>query len=315
MSSKSLFVSLATSLIEDFAKTRPIHANSLILTIYGDTICPRGDSIWLGSLIKLVEPLGINQRLVRTTVFRLSENNVLQSKQVGRRSYYSLTNRAVRQFASASKRIYASKPLEWDGQWCLVMTSLGDISPEQREMVRKELNWLGFNRITVGVYGHPTIDPAEVQKMVGELDLADNIAILKASAAEQDHIPVANQLISQCIDLEPSNEKYTDLINGFEGILKAAKSEEALDPALCFLVKTLLIHRFRRILLKEPELPEELLSEDAISRRARDMVGELYQVIQGPADEYFLDVSETEGGAFKEASENYYQRFNEKVEL
>lgn len=311
MPSKSSFASLASSLVDNFAKTRPIHANSLILTVYGDTICPRGDSIWLGSLIKLVEPLGINQRLVRTSVFRLSDKNVLQSKQLGRRSYYSLTDRAVRQFSSASKRIYASKPLDWDGQWRLVLTSLSDITTEQREAVRRELYWLGFNRITTGVYGHPTIDLNEVTKLAQEMGMKSDIAILQASATDAKHIPVANRLISQCIDLSPSNEKYTDLINDFQGILKAAKRESDLDPVLCFLVKTLLIHRFRHILLKEAELPKELLAKNAISRRARAMVGELYQEIQGPADNYFTEISETEGGTFSEATDSYYNRFKD----
>lgn len=311
MPTKSSFTSLATALVDNFAKTRPIHANSLILTIYGDTICPRGDSIWLGSLIKLVEPLGINQRLVRTSVFRLAEKNVLQSKQVGRRSYYSLTDRAVRQFASASKRIYAAKPLEWDGQWRLVITSLSDIDNEQRETVRKELYWLGFNRITTGVYGHPTIDYEEVKRLIKDMGLEDKIVFLNASAIDKKHVPVSNRLLSQCIDLQPSDEKYSALINDFKGILKAAKQETDLDPALCFLVKTILINRFRRILLKEAELPEKLLAKNAISRRGRALVSDLYQVIQAPADEYFLSMSETEGGHFGQATEEYLNRFKD----
>lgn len=305
------FASHTSTLIDNFAKTRPIHANSLILSIYGDTICPRGDTIWLGSLIKLVEPLGISQRLVRTSVFRLSEKNVLQSKQVGRRSYYSLTNRAFRQFITASKRIYAAQPLSWDGQWRLVFTSLGGITTEQREMVRKELNWLGFNRITAGVYGHPTADIDDVKKLTRELDLEDNIVILQATAASSDHVPLANKLISQCFDLDSSNEQYTAFIKDFETILAAAHREQTLDPKLCFLIKTLLIHRFRHILLKEPALPQALLPENALSLRARDMVGSLYQMIQEPADRYFTEVSETEGGEFKQAPADYFLRFKE----
>ena len=311
MPSKSSFVSLASSLVDNFPKARPIHANSLILTIYADMICPRGGTIWLGSLIKLVEPLGINQRLVRTSVFRLSEKGVLSSKQLGRRSYYSLTDRAKRQLASASKRIYASKPLEWDGRWRLVLTSLGNITAEQRETFRKELYWLGFNRIASGAYGHPTIDLSEVKKLSQEMGMKSDIAILQASAMDAKHMPIANRLISQCIDLAPSTDKYTDLINDFQGILKAAKHESDLDPALCFLVKTLLIHRFRHILRKEAELPKELLPKNAISRRARKMVGELYQEVQGPADNYFAEVGETEGGKFPDAIGSYYSRFED----
>jgi phenylacetic acid degradation operon negative regulatory protein len=309
MRSQNSFSKLSNTLIENFAQTRPMHANSLLVSIYGDTICPRGDSIWLGSLIKLVEPLGINQRLVRTSVFRLSEKQILVSKQVGRRSYYSLTDRAFRQFVSASKRIYATQPLAWDKQWRLVLTSLGDLTNEQRDTIRKELLWLGFSRIMAGLYAHPTADLNEVQRVISELNLEDHIAVLKASAADPAQIPVSNSLISKCFDLAGSEREYEALIGDFQGVLEAARQEDSLNPQLCFLVKTLLIHRFRHILLKEPELPDALIAQETASFRARQLVGSLYQLISPKADEYFSEVSETEGGAFPKAEQSYHQRF------
>ena len=305
------FTDAATTLIENFAKARPMHANSLLVTIYGDTICPRGDSIWLGSLIKLVESLGVNERLVRTSVFRLSEKNILVSKQVGRRSYYSLTERAHRQFVSASKRIYASQPLAWDGQWRLVLTSLGKLTNEEREAVRKELVWLGFSRISMGVYAHPMADINDIQRVINELSLEDRISILQARAANPAHAPVTNTLISECFDLASSEREYEALISDFELVFELARNTKNLDPKLCFLVKTLLIHRFRHILLKEPELPDALVSKGSASRRARILVRRLYRLIYPAAEQYFYKTGETEGGNFPEPKEEYHQRFFE----
>ena len=303
------FYDAASTLIEHFAQTRPMHANSLLVSVYGDTICPHIDTIWLGILIKLVEPLGISQRLVRTSVFRLSEKGVLVSQQVGRRSYYSLTERAHRQFLSASKRIYASQALAWDKQWRLVLTSLGKLSNEQRETVRKELLWLGFSRITIGVYAHPTADLSEVQRVIRELELGDGIAVLKAGAADSEQVPVTNILISDCFDLKQSEHNYQMLIDDFQGIHEAAQSAESLDPKLCFLVKTLLIHRFRHILLKEPELPDALVAEGSASWRARELVGNLYKLIYSAADEYFYAVCETQSSTFPKIENPYFNRF------
>ena len=53
------------TLVDNFRNRRPIRAGSLIITVYGDAILPRGGTVWLGSLINLLEPLGLNQRLVR----------------------------------------------------------------------------------------------------------------------------------------------------------------------------------------------------------------------------------------------------------
>jgi len=103
MPKNNKFNQLTAELIESFSQAQPVYANSLILTIFGDSICSHGGTIWLGSLIKMVQRLGVNQRLVRTSVFRLTEKGVLQSQQIGRRSFYSLTEKGFRQFATAEK--------------------------------------------------------------------------------------------------------------------------------------------------------------------------------------------------------------------
>ncbi|MDO6806812.1 hypothetical protein Q4595_30420, partial [Wenyingzhuangia sp. 1_MG-2023] len=77
-----------------------------VITIYGDAIEPHGGTVWLGSLIKLLEPIGINERLMRTTIFRLTQDGWLMSDKVGRRSYYSLTDPGRRKFKKAFRRVY-----------------------------------------------------------------------------------------------------------------------------------------------------------------------------------------------------------------
>src|SRR5437763_12835754 len=57
----------------DFRAADPPRAKSLVMTIFGDAIVPHGARLWLGSLIELVEPLGVTDRLVRTSVFRLAQ--------------------------------------------------------------------------------------------------------------------------------------------------------------------------------------------------------------------------------------------------
>ena len=65
--------------IEKKLADRPLRANSLIITIYGDMIAPHGGTVLLGGLIRLVAPLGLNPRTVRTSVFRLSREKWLVS--------------------------------------------------------------------------------------------------------------------------------------------------------------------------------------------------------------------------------------------
>ncbi|SVB24398.1 uncharacterized protein METZ01_LOCUS177252, partial [marine metagenome] len=77
------------TLVAEFRSRPTIRAGSLIITMFGDAIAPRGGTAWVGSLIRAVADLGINERLVRTSVFRLSRDDWLEATQIGRRSYYS----------------------------------------------------------------------------------------------------------------------------------------------------------------------------------------------------------------------------------
>ena len=305
------FSTEANKLIEGFAATRPMHANSLIVSIYGDTICPRGNTIWLGNLIQLVAPLGINERLVRTSVFRLAEKNILTSKQIGRRSYYSLTDNAYRQFLSASKRIYATHPPTWDGEWRLVITSLGNLPSEALEALHKELQWLGFSKIATGVYAHPSAAIEEVEKLIEETGLDERIALLKAVAANANQMPVTNRLIRDSYDLQTSDSDYQQLILEFENIHASTEHAKKLDPKLCFLTRTLLIHRYRHILLKEPELPTGIAPESSTSKQAKQLVGALYRVISPGADDYYSSIFGTEAVPVPKPQDSYSRRFTE----
>ena len=107
------FSSEFAKLVGVFVRQRPIRAGSLIITVYGDAVAPRGGTVWLGSLIKVLGPFGLNQRLVRTSVHRLMRDDWLVSEQVGRRSDYSLTDTGRRRFEEATRRIYAPPLLKW----------------------------------------------------------------------------------------------------------------------------------------------------------------------------------------------------------
>ena len=109
------------ALVTAFRRQRPIGGGSLIITIFGDAIAPKGGAVSLGSLIKLCGPFGITERLVRTSVARLAEDGWLT--------------------ANATRRIYSAAPDRWNATWTLVLLPASDA--RAREGLRKELSWLG----------------------------------------------------------------------------------------------------------------------------------------------------------------------------
>ncbi|EQD66639.1 phenylacetic acid degradation transcriptional repressor [mine drainage metagenome] len=108
-----------------FRAQRPLRSGSLLMTIFGDAIAPRGGRITLGSLIRLAEPFGLAERLVRTAVARLAAADWLLSVRAGRHSEYRLTETGRAVFAEATARIYAPNPSAWHGRWTLLALAAG----------------------------------------------------------------------------------------------------------------------------------------------------------------------------------------------
>ena len=169
-------------LIDGFQQQRPIRAGSLVISIFGDAIAPHGGAVWLGSLINVLEPFGINQRLVRTSVFRLAKDGWLQNEQIGRRSYYSLSEQGRTRFQDASRHIYSEPRQQWDGHWCLVM--LAGVDGADRDDIRRELGWLGFAPFSANVLAHPAPDMDAVEERLGELSGNDALLVMRASVGD-----------------------------------------------------------------------------------------------------------------------------------
>jgi len=294
-------------LVEEFKSQRPIRGGSLIITIYGDAISPRGGTVWLGSLIKLLEPLGLNQRLVRTSIFRLTKEGWLTSTQVGRRSYYSLTDTGRRRFESAFRRIYAELYPEWDGKWDMVITTQLDV--ELRKVVKKELEWLGFGNIAPGVMAHPMADMVDVSTTLQDLCVNNEVIHMESQLIGTQTSTPLKELVHECWNLQQLAEDYQTFLERFRPIFRALEGAKTLDPEQCFQLRTLMIHHYRRVLLRDPQLPEKLLPAEWAGTSARILARNIYRLVHVKAEEYLSVTQETADGPLPEPAPRFYKRF------
>ena len=292
-------------LIDKLRRQIDLKGKSVIVTVFGDAILPHGGSVWLGSLIRLVAPLGLNERMVRTAAFRLVADDWLAARQLGRRSYYSLTESGRQRFQAAHRRIYAPPRAPWDGQWRLVLA--GDLDAAAREAVRRELHWLGFGAFAPTVLAHPAPDMEALTQTFRDLNLADRLVVMTAQAANQ--LPALQALVRGAWDLDRLAADYAAFVDHFRPIYQALGEASAPDPRSCFLVRTLLVHDYRRVLLRDPMLPDELLPVDWPGRPARALCRNLYRLTALPAEEHLMASAETAEGPLPEAAAYFRERF------
>jgi phenylacetic acid degradation operon negative regulatory protein len=276
--------------IDAFCRQRRVQASSLIVTIFGDAVLPRGGRVWLGSLIQLLEPMQLNERLVRTSVFRLVKDGWLGAETVGRRANYALTPWGRRRFEEASSQIYAAQAPVWDKRWRMMLV-VGELSTRQREQLRRTLFWKGFGLVGPNCFIHPGVQLGEVIDALSAEGLQALLPQLVPMMAEDfQSAPAASDvdLVTRAWDLSALGQSYAEFVAMYAPILAHAQAVSVADDEQAFLLRMLLIHDYRRLLLRDPELPDALLPSDWSGRQARALCKELYKQIEA-ASELYLD--------------------------
>jgi phenylacetic acid degradation operon negative regulatory protein len=292
-------------LVDDFRSRPTLRAGSLITTVFGDAIAPRGGTVWLGSLINAMADFGINERLVRTSVFRLVKEGWLQSVQIGRRSYYSLTADGRERFEQATNRIYG-QPLEhWDGEWCLLLLSALDTA--SKEKARKELGWLGFGPLSANVLAHPTPEPADLEVTMRRIGVEESLVVMRGSTVRSD--TAMRALTRDCWNLDEINARYKEFVQVFRPVYKALCGKQAVTERSAFLIRTLLIQEYRKVLLRDPWLPAELLPAEWQGAVAYQLCRNLYLGVHAQADAHLDQVMESADGPLPPPSRAFMHRF------
>jgi len=281
-------------------KVKP-RAGPLIITVFGDTIAPRGGSIWLGSLINLMQPLGLSERLVRTGVYRLAREKWLKAQQTGRRSFYTITPEGLGSFTDADARIYAAHPVPWDGKWVMVQT-LPDAAPLARKKTRNLLTWHGFGQLSPTMMIKPGSDTDNVNQVLKSVGLTSSSIVF---ASDLDNNANTQAIVSNGWNLQELSSAYQRLMACF-----ADAGDLALKkPADAFVARTLLIHQYRRILLKDPQLPDELLPTGWNGEKARKLVSQAYHNLTPTADLFITEMMQNSNGKSPETTSSYQERF------
>ena len=295
--------------IQRSLKESPPRANSLIITIFGDSIAPHGGAAWLGNLIDVLAPFGLDHRLVRTSAFRLSEEGWLESRREGRRSLYSLTSSGLRRFENAYRRIYTLPSKKWEGAWTLVLFPRATITAPERAELRRELEWEGFGLIAPGVFGHPAANATVVNEILKGLRLSDKVFVIAAKDLDGFAARPIRELVQECWTLEELAAGYRNYLTRFEPILELLQSSVAMTTEQAFQIRTLLIHSFRRVTLRDPHFPAEMLPEEWPGHPAYALCRELYRHCYKQAELYVMDKLEGAEGKLPKAASEFYRRF------
>ena len=168
--------------------------------------------------------------------------------------------------------LFRSQPSDWTGRFELLLIG----KAWDRDAAREALKNAGFGTPLPGVWVAPSGAPIPEEAAS---------AIRLEVSAEDDS---GRRLLSESWPLDRTADAYLKFMKTFEPLRNWIGRRETLDDVDAFTARILLIHHYRRVVLRDPLLPTALLPADWPGRAARELCGEIYRGLL-PASEQWLD--------------------------
>src|ERR1700710_434703 len=279
--------------IVDQLKREPSRTGSIVVTVFGDAIMPRGGSVWLGTLLEFFKTLDIDGGVVRTAMSRLAADGWLERNKVGRNSFYRLTRKGRQTFDTATRHIYDPQVSDWTGRFELLLIGSGG----DRDTSREALKNAGFGSPLPGVWIAPSGVPIPEE--------AAHEIRLEVPAEDA----AGRRLLSESWPLQRTADAYLKFMKTFEPLRGSIDRRERLSDTDAFTARILLIHHYRRVVLRDPLLPAALLPGDWPGSAARRLCREIFLGLLEPSEQWLGRNGTGENGPLPAAGGKLARRF------
>lgn len=239
-------------------------AKSVLLTILGEFVLPSGASAWTGTLVDALTALGYQDRNARQVLTRLRDDGRIEPERRGRRTLWHLTGPGRRLLEAGSARIYrfGRRAERWDGRWLLVQCSVPETMRRERRLLQTRLSFEGFGFLSATVAVSPYCELEETaNEVLTDLGLADLAVVMFGSTGS---LSPGAAILERAWDLDGLRTAYRDFIERFDTV-------EPSGGKASFAAVVRLVHAWRQFPFRDPEIPSQLLPEDWIGSRARDL--------------------------------------------
>lgn len=276
------------TLVRGLTARRPPRAGSLIVTVFGDVVMPRGGLIATQSILDVLGLLGLTPGLVRTALSRLTSDGMFERSRAGRHSFYRLSDEAWARYEDASAVIYADARPAWDGGWLVVMLVDGPAAStaaaDGDESLRRGLTDLGFAKAGPALYLRPAnLGPAERRRLDVLLD--DRPALLVDGRGGA--IPAGfKATVEGTWGLADLARGYDQFARRYGPLATALDRGAPLDDAEALSLRILVIHDYRLLVLKDPRLPPEILPAGWQGEASRLICRDLYRRVYAASERW-----------------------------
>lgn len=231
---------------------------SVIVSLFGDLAQDKGAQISGSALTRIITPMGIKPEAIRVAVHRLRKDGWIESVRAGRASVHFLTEYGRSQSAAVTPRIYERRA-EAPGDWHLLIAGDGAGQATLDEVLLLP-HYVAVNRTTA--LGHGPVPSSLDTLMAAEISRIAVPDWLKTRL-------FPDQLREACADLQ-------------QDLQQIPPPPYCLTPAETGTLRTLIVHRWRRVVLRHPALPPGFHPGDWAGETCRALVFGLLDQLPRP---------------------------------
>jgi phenylacetic acid degradation operon negative regulatory protein len=276
-----------TSLAGEPVESRAHQPRALIVTLYGLYAREAGGWLGVGSLVRLMAEVGIEEPAVRSSISRLKRRGILEPERVEGVAGYALSPDARRILDEGDRRIFHRVRGRLDEGWVLAVFSVPESQRERRHALRSRLSWLGFGTVSSGVWIAPAHLEAETREVLERYGLAAYVDLFRA-----EYVAVGDptQQIAGWWDLGRLAGLYAEFVATHAPVLARWRRRRSVDNAAAFADYVSALTAWRRLPYLDPGLPPEVLPRNWPGVRAADVFFELRTRLADPAHRHALAI-------------------------
>lgn len=249
----------------------------MIVTIFGDAVLPYGEFVRLTSLLEITSSIGIDDGAVRVAVHRLEKDGWLKKRKVGRNVLYALSKAGEEESRTAGKLIYGfDQPLAPSVLQMLIMAD----GPGRAE-VREKLLQNGWGLIAANIV--LTSGTKEQLSALNRLPKNDSHYLVPLDVGNQD----VQRLCSKAWLLDSLNNEYANYVCLYGAIAEEMRSGRTLVKPDALILRILMIHDYRRLILKDPHLASGYLPKNWQGKQTRNIVSGTYSALKLQTKDWF----------------------------
>jgi len=216
----------------------------------------------IAQLNHLLNPFNVTEISLRTTLSRMSRNDIVASRKEGKTVYYSFHKKGERIKLLGAMSFSIPDWSDWDNDWWGIAFSVPETKKEFRYQIRKKLTAYRFVLLFPGFWIRPYNKTEESFFNFNDPLIKEHCKVL----IYKEFFEIKNKSIG---DLWKINKINNNLHKGIDKIREISNIKAELSPELSLIYKMRIGNEIIKLLISDPVLPQQFLPDNWIGVEIR----------------------------------------------